>query len=142
MTDVAEFVVTKQIGSGAVDDIDTRNRSLSTMREVLIGYQNIMVAVGGKLHSDDGKIAGVGEEMELARKKGIPRFLIGGFGGFSRKLASELSPSSLKNELTHEDNMTLLRTDDVAACVHILFKHLSQSESLAKRVSSLDSRAP
>lgn len=143
MVDIAEFVVTKQIGSGTAEDADTRNRSLSAMREVLIDYQNVMVAVGGKMHSADGKIPGVGEEMDLAEKKGIPRFLIGGLGGFSETLAGQLTPSSLNNELTQDENVTLFGTNDVAACVHILFKHLSQSESLVKRVSSpRDGRTP
>jgi hypothetical protein len=101
LTDVSELVITKKIGSGSVADADTRNRSLTAMREVLVGAQNVMVAVGGKMHSGDGIIPGVGEEITLAQRKGIPQFLIAGLGGFARKLARELTPSSLHNSLSH-----------------------------------------
>jgi hypothetical protein len=78
MTDIAEFVVTKTDGEGGPEDAETRNRSLSAMRQVLVNAQNVMVAVGGKMHSGDGKTPGVAEEMRLAEEKGIPRFLIAG----------------------------------------------------------------
>lgn len=132
MTDVAEFVITKKIGNGSVEDVYTRNKSLSAMRRVLIDAQNVMVAVGGKLHSGDGKVPGVGEEMELAERKGIPRFLVGGLGGFSKKLAKDLTPSSLNNSLSREDNVALFGTDDVSACVNVIFERLARSESLTK----------
>lgn len=132
MTDIAEFVVTKREGDGDPNDTDTRNRSLTAMRRVLINAQNIMVAVGGKMHSGDGNVPGVAEEMSLAEEKGMPRFLIAGLGGFSRELAKDLTPSSLGNSLTNDQNITLFSSDDVAACVNLLFKHLAQSESLAE----------
>src|ERR1700677_2128874 len=103
MTDIAEFVITKKIGKGGPADVKTRNRSLSAMRRVLIDAQNVMVAVGGKMHSKDGIVPGVAEEMTLAEKKAIPRFLIGGLGGFARKLAKELTPSGLKNSLSPQE---------------------------------------
>jgi hypothetical protein len=132
LSDVAEFVVTKKIGNGGPEDLQTRNESLSAMRRVLIDAQNIMVAVGGKMHSGDGVIPGVGEEMELAEKKGIPRFLVAGLGGFARRLAEELTPGSLDNALSREANVTLFSTDDVAASVNILFEHLVQSKELSQ----------
>ena len=101
------------------------------MRRVLVNAQNVMVAVGGKLHAGDGKIPGVGEEMELAEKKHIPRFLIAGLGGFAKKLAQELTPSSLGNALSQEMNVALFSTDDVAASVNIVFEHLATSTELA-----------
>jgi len=132
LTDVAEFVVTKKIGRGGVADAGTRNRSLTAMRRVLIDAQNVMVAVGGKMHSGDGIVPGVGEEMQLADKKGIPRFLVAGLGGFARKLAKDLTPSSLRNALSHRANVTLFSTDDVSASVNLLFEHLARSKPLAK----------
>jgi SLOG cluster2 len=132
MTDVAEFVVTKKVGDGGPADVSTRNHSLSVMRRVLIEAQNVMVAVGGKMHSADGMVPGVSEEMTLAAQKGIPRFLIGGLGGFARKMAKELTPSSLNNSLPHEANVTLFGTDDVSACVNVLFDHLALSKALSE----------
>jgi len=132
MTDVAEFVVTKKVGDKGPADADTRNRSLSAMRRVLVDSQNVMVAVGGMMHSGDGIVPGVAEEIALAEQKGIPRFLVGGLGGLTDKLAGELAPARLSNSLSDEANMTLFRTNDVAACVNILFEHLAKSEQLSK----------
>jgi hypothetical protein len=132
MTDVAEFVVTKKVGDKGPEDVDTRNRSLSAMRRVLIDAQNVTVAVGGMMHSGDGIVPGVAEEIALAEQKGIPRFLVGGLGGLTKKLAEKLAPSELDNWLSDEVNMTLFGTDDVAACVNVLFEHLARSDELAK----------
>jgi hypothetical protein len=132
LKDIAELVITRQIGDLDVSDPDTRNRSLAAMRRVLIDSQNLMVAVGGISHKGDGFVAGVGEEMELAGTRGIPRFLIGGLGGFARELAKELTPSSLRNSLSDEANLELFRTDDVGASVNIVFNHLAESSALAQ----------
>jgi hypothetical protein len=132
MTDIAEFVVTKKLGDKGPEDADTRNRSLSAMRRVLIDAQNVTVAVGGMMHAGDGIIPGVAEEIALAEQRGIPRFLVGGLGGLTKKLAEELTPSKLNNSLSDEANTTLFSTDDVAACVNVLFEHLAGSHELAK----------
>jgi SLOG-like protein len=132
MTDIAEFVVTKKFGEKGPEDADTRNRSLSAMRRVLIDAQNVTVAVGGMMHSGDGIVPGVAEEIALAAQKGIPRFLVGGLGGLTKKIAGELAPSKLNNSLSYEANMTLFGTPDVGACVNVLFEHLAGSEPLAK----------
>jgi hypothetical protein len=132
MTDIAEFVVTKAEGDGGPEDADTRNRSLTAMRKVLVNAQNVMVAVGGKMHSGDKKTPGVAEEMALAEEKGLPRFLIAGLGGFASELAKDLTPRSLQNSLTQSQNVTLFSSDDVAACVNLLFEHLAHSEELAE----------
>lgn len=132
MTDIAEFVVTKADGQGGPEDAETRNRSLSAMRQVLVSAQNVMVAVGGKMHSGDGKTPGVAEEMRLAEERGIPRFLIAGLGGFAHELARDLTPNSLHNALTQSQNVTLFSSDDVSACVNLLFEHLARSEALAE----------
>jgi hypothetical protein len=91
-----------------------------------------MVAIGGKMHSGDGKVPGVAEEMRLAEEKGIPRFLIAGLGGFARELAKDLTPGSLRNSLTDSQNITLFSSDDVSACVNLLFENLALSEALAE----------
>lgn len=132
VTDVAEFVITKKLGDKGPDDVETRNRSLSAMRHVLINAQNVTVAVGGLLHSGDGIVPGVAEEIHLAEQKGIPRFLIGGLGGFTKTLAAELKPSRLNNALSDDANLKLFSTNDVASCVNVLFEHLIGSQQLAR----------
>lgn len=140
ITDIAELLVTEKVGNAGPEDTDTRSRSLTAMRKVLINHQNVMVTVGGKRHSHDGLIPGVGEEMKMADEKGIPRFLIAGLGGFAKELAANLTPTSLRNSLSHDQNITLFNTDDVAACVNILFEHLAYSEELTQSVYNLSNR--
>jgi len=127
--DVAELIVTKAVGEGGPDNSKTRNASLSAMRQVLIRTQNAMVAVGGKMHAGDNKVPGVDEEMKLAENWSIPRFLVGGLGGFSAQLASKLMPRSLRNGLSEEQNLSLFSSNDVAAAVNVLFEHLANIES-------------
>jgi hypothetical protein len=126
IADVAEFLVTKQIGEGGPEVPETRNHSLTEMRQLLVKSQSIMVAVGGKMHRKDGLVPGVQEEMDLAAQKGIPRFLIAGMGGFAAEYAKDLTPSSLQNGLSDEQNMLLFSTPDVSACVNLLFERLAK----------------
>ena len=86
MTDVADLIITEQIGEGSADDPTTRNQSLSVMRKVLIDSQNVMVLVGGKFHEGDGMRPGVGEEMDLARERQIPQYLVAGSEALRRSL--------------------------------------------------------
>jgi len=136
VSDVAEFIVTKQIGDGGPENVETFNRSLAEMRQFLIESQNVMVAVGGKMHDKDGKKPGVLEEMEMAGKKGIPRFLIGGMGGFAAQYARELTPSSLHNGLSDEENAQLFNTSDVSACVNVVFERLTKLKGGAAAATS------
>lgn len=124
VSDVAEFLVTKQIGDGGPENVDTRNQSLTEMRHLLIESQNIMVAVGGKMHAEDGITPGVLEEMQMAAAKQIPRFLIGGMGGYAAKYAQDVMPRDLKNGLDDEENSLLFGTSDVSACVNVIFEKL------------------
>jgi hypothetical protein len=128
IADVAEFITTQQVGDGNADDPKTRNGSLKEMRNILIGLQNVMVAVGGKMHKRDGFVPGVLEEMDLAAGKGIPRFLVAGMGGYAAEYAKELTPNSLKNGLTDGQNQLLFSTSDVGSCVNLIFEQLAKQK--------------
>lgn len=128
--DVAEIIITKVVGSRGADDVETRNRSLSAMREVLVESMNIIVAIGGKKHSGDGTIPGIQEELDLAAQQNIPRFVIAGMGGYAEEYARHLDPSSLNNDLSRDANQFLLGSRDVGACVNLLLNHFSMSERL------------
>jgi hypothetical protein len=132
LTDVAELVSTKRIGDGGPEVVETRNRSLSAMRKVLVNSQNVMVAVGGKMHDADGIVPGIREEMDLAETKQIPRFLIAGMGGYSAEYARNLVPESLMNGLSSSDNAQLLSTTDVSACVSVILGQLATSEEVVR----------
>jgi hypothetical protein len=127
MTDVAELIITEQVGAGSAEDPGTRNRSFTAMRKVLIEAQNAMVLVGGKFHEGDGMKPGLGEKMDFARERRIPQYLVAGLGGFASELAKDLLPGSLHNSLTEEENLTLFLTKDVGASVGIIFKHLANN---------------
>jgi hypothetical protein len=130
MTDIAELVITKAVGGKGPEDVKTRNQSLSAMRRVLVNSQNVTVAVGGLTHRGDGIAPGVAEEIAFGREKGIPQFLIGGLGGLTKELAETVKVPQLSNSLSDEANLLLFRTDDVAACVNVLFEHLAGSKPL------------
>ena len=137
LNDIAELIVTPATGKKGPDDRETRNASLSIMRHALVNAQNAMIAVGGKMHDRDGFVPGVREEMQLAKKRGIPRFLVGGLGGYSRQLATELTPSGLSNFLPRKANIQLFGTNDVGACVGVIFEQLASSKRLKRRSAEL-----
>jgi hypothetical protein len=139
----AEVVITPQIGDGGPDNIETRNRSLTRMRIALIDRMNVMIAVGGKLHTADGRLPGVAEELNLARRRGMPCFLVGGLGGMAAEYARGLSSSTvLQNGLSSDENEKLFQTDDVASTVNIIFERLASGNSLLNRhLTQLDTTA-
>lgn len=78
------------------------------------------------MHDRDGFNPGIAEEMHLAEMLRIPRYLVGGLGGYSKELAKELTPASLNNLLSREENVELFGTNDVSSCVQIIFENLCQ----------------
>lgn len=74
-------------GHGAEDPV-VRNASLAEMRKRLIRQMDALVIIGGKRWADSENKPGTLEELELARSRGIPTFLLGGLGGMAAELAS------------------------------------------------------
>jgi hypothetical protein len=142
-SEIAEIIVTKQIGKGGPEVVYTRNRSLSLMRLHLLQQMNVMIAVGGKVHSNDGIIPGVLEELKYASCRRMACFLIGGgMGGMAAKLVGEQPwPSEqpwpweswLQNGLTNQKNRELQSTTEVGSCARIIFNRLLHHPELAKR---------
>ncbi len=95
----AAVVVTGQIGEGNAMNPETRNRSLTAMRLVMMQHVDVVVAVGGKLHVDTGFNPGVLEELAQARWHNIPCFVVGAFNGAAGQLdhpvLEELSQGNL-----------------------------------------------
>src|SRR6266498_3688844 len=88
----------------------------------------------GHGHATDRVIPGVAEELDLARRRGIACFLVGGLGGMAAEYAKGLSSSAvLQNGLSPEDNEKLFQTDDVASTVNIIFDRLASGNSLLNR---------
>ncbi len=125
---VAEFNVVPQVGTGGPGDADTRNRSLSALRRPLVANMDVMVVVGGKQHAADGLTPGVAEELILAQERRLPCFLVGGLGGMAAELARRQDLGNdglaLNNGLEARVNEELMASQDVAACVGLIFEHL------------------
>jgi hypothetical protein len=138
--EVAELLVVKQVGEGGPEHLETRNTSLALMRTHLLQWMNTLVAVGGKLHEQDGKMPGVLEEVKLATQRGIATFLIGGMGGMTARLVQDRAQElQLHNGLTAEQNAQLQTTQDIASCVSTVLNHLIAHHELAERqLSQLD----
>ena len=56
-------------------------RSLTRMREKMIGACDARICVGGKTKEYQGKMPGVLEEILIANEQNCPIYLLGGFGG-------------------------------------------------------------
>ena len=133
---VSEFVTIPKVGDGDETDSETRNRSLTAMRRGLIQRMNSMVIVGGMQHTTNSFLPGIVEELTLARTRGMPCFLVGGFGGMTSRVVQELigaSASDLANGLSPEQNEALMTSTDIASCVSIIFSHLADNPNLADR---------
>jgi len=133
MTSIAEVSICPQPIPGSEDDPKVRNAALSAMRVPLVNEMNAIVAVGGKTHGESKLVPGVKEELTLAQKRGMPRFLIGGLGGMAAAIATEVDPESFTNELSEAANDALLSSKDIAATVNIIFSHLAHTKGLLGR---------
>lgn len=137
----SKFIVVPQVGEGDASNEAVRNASLTAMRRVLINEMSVLVAVGGMRHEGTGLIPGVAEEVALAQKRGLACFVVGGLGGEAAQVAEKfkLDPDSLRNGLSREKNSELLSSDNIAACVSIVFEHLAQNRDLfAQQLPALE----
>ena len=97
----------------ATEDIEkSREKSLSLMRKRMIEDDEAiaLICMGGKTRAG-GHNPGVDEEIELAKAKGIPVFIIGSAGGRAAELASEYDMDGWKNKLNNmsiEENKELM----------------------------------
>ncbi|MCU6793333.1 TIR domain-containing protein [Paenibacillus sp. WQ 127069] len=90
--------------------------SLTELRQQMIQNEKAiaLIALGGKTDSNGHK-PGIDEEIELARKKGIPVFILGAVGGRSAQLAAaHLKSGTYRslNTLSEEDNKLLMMGTD------------------------------
>jgi hypothetical protein len=82
--DVIDF---KSIGTECeLFEINLITKNLTKMRETLTEDMDIKIAVGGKVTGFSGFYIGVLEEIYLAIKSNKPTYLIGGFGGVTKRI--------------------------------------------------------
>src|SRR5262249_46318629 len=90
------------------------DKSLNILRDTLVEQSNTFVAVGGKWWEVAASIAGVPREVELARGKHLPLFLLGDLGGSLRAYLQEQPElfRQCKNGLTEAQNQELAAIGD------------------------------
>jgi hypothetical protein len=120
--------------------------SLSSMRRRMRDLSNARIVLGGRTQDYKGRMHGVAEEALLALQGRQPLYLLGGFGGCARDIASDLGlpgPLSgptqnwperesfsqfkvddLKNGLTEEENKALAKTVHVDQAITLILRGL------------------
>lgn len=105
-----------------------RDGSLEILREYMSHKCTAFVAIGGKWWDKVPGRAGVPKELQMAKARKIPCYVLGGFGGISSKFIDEEPEwySGLNNELSVEDNQLLASLTDITLAAGILIGRLSK----------------
>jgi len=106
-----------------------RKKSLSLMRQKMITDPSAkaLIALGGKTNRG-GHFPGVDEEIELARKAGLPVFIIGSVGGRTAEIASEFKRNNwagIPNSLSSKDNEEIMMSRDYGSIANKILAHLN-----------------
>jgi predicted acylesterase/phospholipase RssA len=93
--------------------------SLRRMREWITARCDAVVVIGGRWWAAEPGRAGIPEELELTRDRGLPCFLLGGFGGAAAGYldANPQLLGRLKNGLDPEQNRRLATDTNAATLV-------------------------
>jgi hypothetical protein len=108
--------------------LETRDASLTRMREEMIAFgADAVVAIGGRTVAERER-PGIEEEIDLARGARMPVYLLGAVGGQTAVRANrerETSPpwSGLANPLTAEDNERLRVDDAYEDAARLIWSH-------------------
>lgn len=89
-------------------------KSLSKMREKMENNSDARIVLGGRTHGFKGKYAGILEEYLIAKNKGNPIYLLGGFGGVSKIIADILEKKLPESCLLEQANMDASYSDFVS----------------------------
>jgi SLOG cluster3 family/TIR domain len=101
-----------------IDGADTREASLTTMRDQMVttGQADAVLAIGGRTEEGGAHVPGIDEEIGIARRHGLPVYLLGAPGGQAARLASAFAAdpqpwSRLGNALAPDENRFLQTTE-------------------------------
>jgi hypothetical protein len=119
---------------------------LTAMRRRMVADTDARVVAGGRVEGYQGKMPGVAEEALLAFQIGQPLYLLGGFGGCARDIASAIglierrgTPArqwegqetfqtvrmeALANGLSREENETLAHTQHIDEATALVLRGL------------------
>lgn len=121
----------------------SREESLELMRNMMLESSNAFVAIGGKLHKDNGLRPGVPVEIEKAISKGLPMFLLGRFGGGTQEYIERnraVIESLSRNGLSEEENESVLDGQDVIHLTDLILRGLKRIPF--PRICSIERNVP
>lgn len=106
----------------------SRDRSLADLRLWMAERCDAVVALGGFSWIDNPQRAGIPAEFELARQRGLPCFLAGGFGGAAAVHAEEFPEvlRNLKNGFTEAQNRELATETDAVQLANLVADQLAR----------------
>lgn len=134
---VSEFFVTEaaiqELGQNAetraVEAVASdRSKSLTAMRRAMLEDPEAggMVVIGGKT-ARNGHIPGIDEEIEIARRSGLPIFIFGSVGGRSSEIIAGMTDSERVNlnGLSAEVNESLASSLDYGRLARLIVQALT-----------------
>lgn len=114
-----------------------RDDSLLILRTWMSERCDAFVAVGGNWWQEVTGRAGVPIEVDLAMRRGLPCFLLGGLGGAAKEFLhkNRFVLDSLKNGFDHRMNEVLATQEDVGSLVDTVCTQLTRLPLVHGRVS-------
>ncbi len=128
LPEVVDVIQTPRFGPGDATDPETRNKSLTALRLVLLANVDIVIAVGGKLHRGLGFNPGVLEELTIARWRQVPCIIVAGYGGLTGEMDRDLIvPFGVGSGLDDQEKERLASMDqEIDLHVGGIVAHLAQ----------------
>lgn len=131
-----------------VTGVAARDESLGILRKWMVARSDAVVVVGGKWWHELAGRAGVPLEIDLAIKRGLPCFLLGGLGGAAMSFVNS-NPAvfaQLKNGLDVTANRALAVEQNVESLAKQVCDHLKRlplvrgrgSDGISFRILALD----
>ncbi|WP_440454029.1 TIR domain-containing protein [Ruminococcus intestinalis] len=114
-----------------IDKVENnRILSLTELREKLIYRDSVkaLICLGGKIKENKSE-EGIREEIDIAKSKGIPVFLIGSVGGCSSIIAEDYAKNDNWNELndaSKELNTSLMQGIDYKKSARLVIDYIKQ----------------
>ena len=106
---------------------DARDASLYELRKWMVSRCDAVFVLGGKDRERGSNSSGVPIEVDLAMERGLPSFLLGGFGGATQTLLTQRPDmlAHLKNGLDEQRNLWVSQNDRAEVIANFLCDHLS-----------------
>jgi patatin-like phospholipase/acyl hydrolase len=103
-----------------------RGANLKRLRQWIAERCDAVISIGGKWWKENPGAAGVPQEFELARERGLPCFLLAGLGGAAAGYLAARPEvmRNLKNGFDEEENLKLAAKQDVEALANEVVEQL------------------